>query len=107
MLPNDQLLCVCIRDALICSYKNPADKRTSNYIIRSAAYCAKTQYYSKIVTEKYPLDELRAIHFGRPVGSYLSKSVIVISDSEYAALLWRIRQLYRSMKNDNQTASNE
>ena len=96
MLPTDQFLGVCLRQAL--TY-NPVDKR--NFIIRRAAYYAETSHYGKVVTEKCPLDKDRAVHYGRAEGSYLSKSVIVITDSERAALLRRIRHLYRSMQNDN------
>lgn len=96
MLPKDQLLCACIRQAQL---YDPNDTR--NRTVRRAAYYAEDLYYKKVVTEKYPLDRDRAIHHGQREGSYLSKSVIVITDSERAAVLWRIRQLYKGVTNDN------
>ena len=92
MIPNAQLLAACIRQAQL---HDPNDTR--NRTVRRAAYYAKSQFYSVVVIEKYPLDSLRAIHFGKRKGDYLTKSVTRITTSEEAALLWRLRKLYKGV----------
>lgn len=74
---------------------NPLDSR--NRILYRALYYIKLKHYRKTTKEKYPLDAIRAQHYGLVVGAYREYIVYTMSRRDSAVILCRLKQKYRQI----------
>lgn len=76
---------------------NPLDSR--NRILYRALYYIKLKHYRKTIKEKYPLDAIRAQHYGLVVKTYREYNVYTMSRQDTAIILRRLKQNYRQLIN--------